>query len=98
MPVYEYRCRQCRHQFEQVQPVGQPAPVCPRCGGETRKVYSSVGLIFKGSGFHTTDYRKPARANGDGATPPAGASTKKEDTAAPASAPPSPPASAPPSR
>ncbi len=68
MPVYEYRCSQCRHQFEQYQPVGGPAPVCPRCGGETRKVYSSVGLIFKGSGFHTTDYRKPARADGDGAS------------------------------
>ena len=68
MPVYEYRCSQCRHQFEQYQPVGGPAPVCPRCGGATRKVYSSVGLIFKGSGFHTTDYRRRTSGgtSGDG--------------------------------
>lgn len=88
MPLYEYRCSQCRHQFEQVQPVGQPAPACPRCGGDTKKVYSSVGLIFKGAGFHTTDYRRPAPT--DGAAPPVGASTKKdkkEDAAASASAP-----------
>jgi len=81
MPIYEYRCTRCRHDFEILHPVGGPAPGCPQCGGDARKVYSSVGLIFKGSGFHTTDYRKSAPSgNGDaapkdpastsGATPP----------------------------
>ena len=60
MPVYEYRCTKCHHEFDESQHVGAPAPACPRCGRPTRRVYSSVGLIFKGSGFHTTDYRKPA--------------------------------------
>ena len=63
MPLYEYRCTQCHHDFEQQQPVGSPAPGCPRCGSPSRKVYSSVGLIFKGSGFHTTEYRKAAPAD-----------------------------------
>jgi putative FmdB family regulatory protein len=60
MPLYEYRCTKCQHNFEQQQAVGAPAPACPRCGSPSRKVFSSVGLIFKGSGFHTTDYRKAA--------------------------------------
>jgi len=75
MPLYEYRCTQCHHDFEQQQPVGSPAPGCPRCGSPSRKVYSSVGLIFKGSGFHTTDYRKaappedgPAKTSASGGT------------------------------
>lgn len=63
MPLYEYRCTQCHHDFEQQQPVGSAVPACPRCGSPSRRVYSSVGLIFKGSGFHTTDYRKAAPAD-----------------------------------
>lgn len=81
MPIYEYRCTRCQHDFESFHPVGELPPVCPQCGGDARKVYSSVGLIFKGSGFHTTDYRKSTPSgNGDtapkesastsGATPP----------------------------
>jgi putative FmdB family regulatory protein len=65
MPVYEYRCTKCEHLFERYQAVGEAAPECPTCGSPTRKVYASVGLIFKGSGFHSTDYRKSAPSNGD---------------------------------
>lgn len=72
MPIYEYRCTQCRHGFESFQQVGDTAPGCPQCGSPARKVYSSVGLVFKGSGFHSTDYRKsPGSSNGDAA--PSGA-------------------------
>jgi len=60
MLLYEYRCTKCQHTFELEQAIGAPAPACPRCGSPTRKVFSSVGLVFKGSGFHTTDYRKAA--------------------------------------
>jgi putative FmdB family regulatory protein len=67
MPTYEYRCTQCQHLFERYQAVGEPPPECPRCGSPSRKVYASVGLVFKGSGFHTTDYRKPAPGNGEAA-------------------------------
>jgi putative FmdB family regulatory protein len=65
MPIYEYRCTRCRHTFDLYQAVGEPAPRCPECDATTTKVFASVGLIFKGSGFHTTDYRKTASGNGD---------------------------------
>jgi putative FmdB family regulatory protein len=64
MPTYEYRCTQCRHLFDIYQAVGEAAPNCPQCGAPTKKVFASVGLIFKGSGFHTTDYRKAEAGNG----------------------------------
>lgn len=59
MPVYEYQCVKNGHRFDLYQTVGAEAPACPVCGSATRKVYSSVGLIFKGSGFHVNDYRRP---------------------------------------
>lgn len=57
MPLYEYRCPVCGHQFEVFHDVGESPGPCPVCGGTPRKVFNSVGLIFKGSGFHSTDYR-----------------------------------------
>ncbi len=87
MPIYEYRCTQCHHTFECFQTVGEPAPACPQCGSQSKKVYASVGLIFKGSGFYTTDHRK-APAPGNGEKPPAGTGEKSssgtETPAAPA--------------
>jgi len=77
MPIYEYRCTKCEHVFDCVQRVGDPAPACPECGSPTRRVYSSVGLIFKGKGFHTTDYRKPS-PTGDGESTPAGSQAGPE--------------------
>jgi putative FmdB family regulatory protein len=64
MPIYEYRCIAHGHQFDLHQPVGAEPPSCPICGSPTRKVYSSVGLIFKGPGFHVTDYRRPGGSDG----------------------------------
>ncbi len=58
MPIYEYRCTRCNHRFERLQPVGSPPETCPRCGGTTRRLLGSVGLVFRGSGFYTTDYRR----------------------------------------
>lgn len=62
MPNYEYRCPS-GHRFERLQRVGDAAPACPVCGAETVRVITPVGVIFKGAGFHATDYR---RASGDG--------------------------------
>jgi len=60
MPVYEYRCAKCGERFEQYRTVTtRRAARCPECGGRGRKVFRPVGIIFKGSGFHVTDYRKP---------------------------------------
>src|SRR2546428_5888907 len=64
MPVYEYRCTRCDHLFEVNHEVGGTPGPCPVCGGPARRVFTSVGLIFKGSGFHTTDYRKPSSSDG----------------------------------
>jgi putative FmdB family regulatory protein len=58
MPVYEYRCRSCGHQFDIQQSFTDDAlTVCPECDGELRKVFAPVGIAFKGSGFYKTDSR-----------------------------------------
>ena len=59
MPVYEYGCVNCGHRFDQRRKVSDPpASRCPECRGKVRRVYQPVGIIFKGSGFHITDYGK----------------------------------------
>lgn len=68
MPLYEYECTKCHHRFEVTHHVGGSAGTCPVCGGPPRRIFSSIGLVFKGSGFHTTDYRRPSSPDGAGAT------------------------------
>lgn len=60
MPTYPYRCKACGLEFEEFQAItDDPIDVCPKCGGETHRIISGgAGLIFKGSGFYITDYRK----------------------------------------
>ena len=63
MPTYEYRCTKCKKKFEAFQRITEaPLKKCPKCGGKPeRLIGGGVGLIFKGSGFYITDYkRKPA--------------------------------------
>ena len=61
MPTYQYACTQCEHRFEQVQSFSDASLTeCPVCGGKLRKVYGSVGVVFKGSGFYRTDSRNGA--------------------------------------
>jgi len=59
MPTYEYECPSCRHRFERFQSItAKPVALCPRCRkGAKRLISSGAGLLFKGSGFYTTDYR-----------------------------------------
>jgi len=65
VPKYEYRCIQCQHNFEVVQSFSDAAiEVCPECGGEVRKVYNNVGVVFKGSGFYRTDSRTSGNTGG----------------------------------
>ena len=67
MPTYQYTCTECGEPLEAVQKFSDaPLTVCPACGGRLRKVFSPVGIVFKGSGFYRTDSR-----NGSGATAPA---------------------------
>ena len=58
MPTYQYRCKECDHDFEVVQSfTDDPLETCPECGGRVKKVYGNVGISFKGSGFYKTDSR-----------------------------------------
>jgi putative FmdB family regulatory protein len=68
MPTYEYACTECGDRTEVVQSIADaPLTTCTVCGGRLRKVFSPVGIVFKGSGFYRTDSRgKPAKAEGDG--------------------------------
>ncbi len=62
MPVYEYGCTKCGHRFEQRRKVTDPpAARCPECRSRVKRVFAPVGIIFKGSGFHVTDYGKDGR-------------------------------------
>ena len=60
MPTYEYRCLKCKKKFEQLQSMSEPAlKKCIHCRGKVeRLIGSGAGLIFKGSGFYITDYKK----------------------------------------
>lgn len=58
MPTYEYRCRECGEHLEVVQSFSDdPLTECPACTGPLRKVFNSVGISFKGSGFYKNDSR-----------------------------------------
>jgi putative FmdB family regulatory protein len=62
MPLYTYRCDNCGVQFDHQQSYNDP-PItrCPECNKKTlRKVYTAVGIVFKGSGFYATDHRSPS--------------------------------------
>jgi putative FmdB family regulatory protein len=67
MPTYEYVCTECGEHVEVVQSMSDPPlTTCPVCGGQLRKVFSPIGIVFKGSGFYKTDSRgKPVKAGAD---------------------------------
>ena len=58
MPTYGYRCGSCGHEFEIQQRItAQPLVTCPKCGGKLSKMLYPAGIIFKGGGYYTTDYK-----------------------------------------
>jgi putative FmdB family regulatory protein len=67
MPTYEYACTDCGEHVEVVQSMSAtPLTTCSVCGGRLRKVFSPIGVVFKGSGFYRTDSRAPSRASDGG--------------------------------
>jgi putative FmdB family regulatory protein len=60
MPTYEYECSKCGHEFELFQSIKEaPKKTCPECRGRVKRLLGTgAGIIFKGSGFYSTDYRK----------------------------------------
>lgn len=101
MPTYQYACTECGHRFEAVQAFSDDALTsCPECGGQLRKVYGSVGVVFKGSGFYRTDSRSNAKsttpANGkasDGGSSGSSGSSGSGDSSSTSTPAPSPAAS-----
>jgi putative FmdB family regulatory protein len=100
MPTYEYLCKTCGHRFETWQKMSdEPLTVCPNCGAEIHRVLFATGVVFKGSGFYSTETRsQPSESNStetlaasaNGASGVKGASSK--DTPAKSDSPSSTPA------
>jgi putative FmdB family regulatory protein len=74
VPTYQYACTECGGQLEAVQKfTDEPLTVHEGCGGRLRKVFSPVGIVFKGSGFYRTDSRGNGSSSGTPTTTPAAA-------------------------
>jgi putative FmdB family regulatory protein len=82
VPTYQYSCTECGERIEAVQKfTDEPLQVCSACGGKLRKVFSPVGIVFKGSGFYRNDSRsgsKDKALNGSGSS----SDTKKDSGSA----------------
>lgn len=76
MPTYQYACTACGHELEAVQSFSDdPLTTCPDCGGNLRKLFGNVGVVFKGSGF----YRNDSRSSGTSSSGTSDSSAKKSD-------------------
>ena len=79
MPTYEYECKRCEHRFEAFHAMSaDPLRKCPECGRRTlrRLISAGAGLIFKGSGFYITDYKR----NGSGKSDSNGSESSPSDS------------------
>ncbi len=80
MPRYDYRCVECDNYFELRQSFSEAGKgTCPQCSGEGRRVYHAVPVIYKGSGFYTTDYGRPKPPVENGSSK-SGSETSKSDS------------------
>ena len=67
MPTYSYACTECGNRFDVVQSFADDAlTTCEKCSGRLRKLFNSVGVVFKGSGFYRTDSRESAKSSTNG--------------------------------
>jgi putative FmdB family regulatory protein len=87
MPIYEFKCSKCGEEFEDLVPMSDPRTTCPSCGARRveKLVPSTVGIVFKGSGFYVTDNNKhtPSGNGGNGskdATKDSGEDKKETDS------------------
>ena len=79
MPTYSYACTECDNRFDAVQAFTDDAlTTCPECSGRLRKLFGSVGVVFKGSGFYRNDSRDSAKStiNGSGSSESSSSSEK----------------------
>jgi putative FmdB family regulatory protein len=96
MPTYEYKCTSCGHTFEAIQSMNdKPLSRCPKCKSAVRRVINGgIGIIFKGSGFYTTDNKKSSALTGgsngkkaESSSSPDGSSKETKDSTTKASSP-----------
>ncbi len=86
MPTYTYRCNECNHTFDVFHSMSENGTrVCPECGAEAyRLIGAGAGLLFKGSGFYETDYKKKSNGNGSNGShyksPSSSVETPKSET------------------
>jgi putative FmdB family regulatory protein len=84
MPTYEYKCIECEEVFEVFQKItDEPLKTCQVCGGELKRLISGgIGVIFKGSGFYTTDYKNSSHKSHDSSSKKSGEESKTESSSA----------------
>jgi putative FmdB family regulatory protein len=88
VPIYEYQCDSCGSRIEVKQSIKDaPLTTCERCGKSLRRLISSPGIMFKGSGWYVTDYSNKLKPPSEGEKTPAPAGDKKETSAGSTSAP-----------
>src|SRR3954465_8601978 len=85
VPTYAYACTACGHRFEVQQSFSDASPTeCPECQGKLRKLFNTVGIVFKDSGFYRTDSRTPANAASNGSSNESSNGSSSEITSKPA--------------
>lgn len=80
MPIYEYACDSCGHEFEKLQKISAPAPECPSCGDGVRKKVSRTSFQLKGAGWYTTDYKSAPGSKGGSTTTSTASSTSESSS------------------
>lgn len=81
MPTYSYACTECDNRFDAVQALTDDALTsCPQCTGKLRKLFNSVGVVFKGSGFYRNDSRESSKSSSGSSSTTKSASSGSEST------------------
>lgn len=81
MPVYAYGCKDCGHEFDIRQSFTDDALTeCPECGGQLRKKFNTVGVVFKGSGFYRNDSRSEGKSSGSKSSESSSSGTSSSDS------------------
>jgi putative FmdB family regulatory protein len=81
VPTYSYACTECDNRFDAVQAFSDDALTsCPKCSGKLRKLFGSVGVVFKGSGFYRTDNRESSKSSSNGSSAKSSESSSSSST------------------
>ncbi|MGH3634833.1 FmdB family zinc ribbon protein [Mycobacterium sp.] len=84
MPTYSYACTECGNRFDVAQAFTDDAlTTCPQCSGRLRKLFGSVGVVFKGSGFYRTDSRESAKSSTNGSAKSDSTSSSADTSSSP---------------